>query len=157
MPPEIRAMQPNEREAVAQLFHDVWHETQAKLQDARKAAIRGYDFFKGRVDMLEVRTLVAVTEGQIIGFARWTPGHIHSLFVGQSHRGKGVGESLCDAVVAANHVENGGPLRLDCVEGNWAARRFYERQGWRVTDTIDSIDQVPSGQIVVRHWAMLRH
>ena len=88
MPPEIRAMQPNEREAVAQLFHDVWHETQAKLQDARKAAIRGYDFFKGRVDMLEVRTLVAVTEGQIIGFARWTPGHIHSLFVGQSHRGK---------------------------------------------------------------------
>ena len=109
MPPEIRAMQPNEREAVAQLFHDVWHETQAKLQDARKAAIRGYDFFKGRVDMLEVRTLVAVTEGQIIGFARWTPGHIHSLFVGQSHRGKGVGESLCDAVVAANQVENGCP------------------------------------------------
>ena len=157
MPPEIRAMQPNEREAVAQLFHDVWHETQAKLQDPRKAAIRGYDFFEGRIDMPEVRTLVAVAGGQIIGFARWAPGHLHSLFVCQSHRGKGVGENLCDAIVAANHNENGGSPHLDCVEENWAARRFYQRQGWRVTDTIESIHQVPSGQIVVRHWAMLRH
>ncbi len=153
---EIRPMRLQESGAVAQLFHDVWHETQAKLQDPRKAAIRGYGFFKGRIDMPEVRTLVAVKEGQIIGFARWSPGHLHSLFVDQGQRGRRVGEKLCDAVVATNHDEGGGQLQLECVEGNRAARRFYERQGWRVSETIDSIDETSEGQIVVRNWVMLR-
>ena len=153
---EIRAMRPDESVAVAQLFHDVWHETQAQLQDLRKAAVRGYGFFKGRVDMPEVRTLVAVTEDQIIGFARWSLGNLRSLFVDQGHRGKGVGEKLCHAVLAANRDESGGSLQLDCVEVNRAARRFYERQGWRVSETINSIDETSDSQIVVRHWVMVR-
>ena len=152
----IRPMLSSELDAVAKLFHDVWHETQAKLQDPRKAAIRGYDFFKARADMPKVQTLVALQDEAIIGFARWAPGHLHSLFVEQDYRGQGVGEKLCHAVVAANRAEDGGRLKLECVEGNDAARRFYERQGWRVGETIDSIDETPTGQIVVRHWVMLR-
>ena len=152
----IRPMLQEEHDAVAHMFHDVWHETQAKLQDPRKAAIRGYDFFKGRIDIPEVRTLVAVEKGQIIGFARWELGHLHSLFVGQGQRGKGIGEKLCYAVVAANNAEGGGTLALDCVEGNNAARRFYERHGWRVSETIDSTDETAEGQIVVRHWMMVK-
>ena len=153
---QIRPMLVDELDRVAWLFHDLWHETQAKLQDPRKAAIRGIDFFQGRMDMPKVQTLVALEKQTIIGFARWEPGHLHSLFVAQAYRSMGFGEKLCDAVVAENHLRMGDPLQLDCVEGNWAARRFYERQGWRVSETIDSIDETAEGQIVVRHWVMLR-
>jgi GNAT superfamily N-acetyltransferase len=153
---QVRAMQPDERPIVTQLFHDVWHETQAKLQDQRKAAIRGYDFFKSRVDMPSVQTLVAVEDASIIGFVRWEPGHLHSLFVAQDQRGKRVGEKLCEAIIIANASDGGGPLQLDCVVGNWAARHFYEHHGWRLKETTDHVDETPDGQIIVKHWVMLR-
>ncbi len=152
---QIRPMQPAEHDTITRIFHDVWHETQARLQDPRRAKLRDIAFFRGRVEMADVHTLVAAVDNDIVGFTRWSSGNLHSLFVRSGHRSKGIGEMLCTAAIQANNIIGGGPMVLDCVEGNYAARRFYERLGWRVKETLESKDEIAEGQIHTRYWIMV--
>ena len=153
---EIRPMRLDERVEVTRIFHDVWHETQAQLQDPRKAKLRDSAFFRRRVEMAEVKTLVAAASGGLLGFVRWSPGNLHSLFVRKAHRGLGIGEKLCSVAIRANSAVGADPMVLDCVDGNWAARRFYERLGWQVTESVESKDETEEGQILTRYWLMVR-
>lgn len=143
-------------EELARFFHNIWHETQAPLQDTRKAKYRPILFFRNRVEQRAKTTLVALADNHIIGSVCWTNGSLNSLFVKVDFRGQGIGERLCQmaelemALTGATHFE------LDCIFGNFAARRFYERQGWRVDREDVSIDETPEGEIETRHWMMVK-
>ena len=77
----IRPVQPDEAGALARLFHDVWHETQAQLQDPRQARARPLAFFAARIESRLGTTLVATSNGHLTGFVTWTGNMLNSLFV----------------------------------------------------------------------------
>jgi len=71
-----------------------------------------------------------VAEGkQIIGYVVFTPkGHIISLVVAQEYRHQGIGTRLIEEVIRRS---GGIPLRLEVRVGNYGARSFYARLGFR--------------------------
>jgi len=63
------------------------------------------------------------------GLATW--GEVRSLYVDPTVLGAGLGSALLDAAVAALADDDPERLVLWVVEGNYPARAFYERHGWR--------------------------
>ncbi len=151
----IRPMLNSECEKVARFFHDMWHETQAQLQDPRVAAFRGLGHFRRRMRERSDRTIVAIIDGSIAGFASWTDVTLNSLFIAPQWRGRGFGALLCEAA-EQSMLQSGTSIQLFCVMGNHAARAFYERQGWRVDrDDVGAVE-VLGGTADVAHWIMVK-
>ncbi len=70
--------------------------------------------------------LAEQSDGRIAGFSQIRDGKLDMLFVHPDLFGQGYGATLlADA-------ERRGATLLDCFRDNHAARRFYERSGWRV-------------------------
>ena len=69
---------------------------------------------------------VACAGEAVVGFSLVTEGHLDMLFVDPAAQGTGAGKALLDEAVAR------GTRTLECFAANHAARRFYERQGWRL-------------------------
>lgn len=59
--------------------------------------------------------------------------HLLALWVHPASRGSGAAEDLVAAVVAWAAAEGARVVRLDVVQANDRARRFYERTGFRPT------------------------
>ena len=152
----IRLMKPEESDEVSRLFHGTWHETQARLQDPRQARARPLAFFRGRIEQRAATTLVAMSSGVIVGFACWTHSTLNSLFVRDSHRGQGLGEDLCRRTELEMVRTGTQQFELDCICGNDAGRRFYERLGWRVSHIEILENETPEGPCQTRAWRMVR-
>jgi len=84
-------------------------------------------FFAERFASSWERMLVAVDGDALAGFLLMTDGHIDMLFMDPDAVGRGGG-----ALLLAD-AEARGAKSLECFRDNDGARRFYERQGWRVT------------------------
>jgi GNAT superfamily N-acetyltransferase len=59
------------------------------------------------------------------------PGTLEHLFVVPERWGTGVADALHDAALAVSREAGAGLCRLEVLEENRRARRFYERHGWR--------------------------
>jgi GNAT superfamily N-acetyltransferase len=59
--------------------------------------------------------------------------HLMAMWVHPAIRGLGAGDALVDAVLSWAEAEGAKVVRLDVVQGNDRARRFYERNGFRPT------------------------
>ena len=70
--------------------------------------------------------LVALERKTPVGFLLMTDGHIDMLFMEPAASGRGGG------AVLLREAETLGAKSLECFRDNHAARRFYERHGWRV-------------------------
>jgi ribosomal protein S18 acetylase RimI-like enzyme len=153
---EILPLAPERVEEVAELFHRVWHETQAHLQDPRIARHRDLAFFRNRVAERAGRTIIALENGSCAGFSVWTGGHLNSLFVAPELRCRGIGALLCAEVERQMARTGASQFDLDCIEGNWLARRFYERQGWRVEALVTMENETAEGAFGVGVWKMVK-
>ena len=153
---KIKFLEQQDQADTARLFHDVWHETQARLQDPRQARARPLGFFAARVESRVAATLVAVANGHLAGFVTWTGGMLNSLVVKPEFRGHGVGETLCHR--AEEEMANTGATQfeLDCICGNTAGRRFYETQGWRVSHIETLENETPEGLCQTHAWRMIK-
>jgi GNAT superfamily N-acetyltransferase len=156
VPLEIGHLELAELGTVARLFHSVWHETQAPLQHAAIATTRDIRFFQNRLEQRAPRTLVARTNGDIVGFACWSPGFLNSLFVARGMRRTGAGAGLCDAAETAIRTHGAEQMGLDCVKDNWPARHFYERRGWRLAFLHDDDDVRPEGIPATKLWRLVK-
>lgn len=84
----------------------------------------------------EHRTLVAVQDGRMVGFADLAAdGHLDRLYVHHAWQGRGVATRLCDA------LESGSDVPRLYTEASLTARGFFLRRGYRVVQR----------QQVVRH------
>lgn len=88
----------------------------------RRDAASFVDRFTARLDDMRV----ACAGGAAVGFSLVTGSHLDMLFVDPAAQGTGAGKALLDEAVAR------GTRTLECFAANHAARRFYERQGWRL-------------------------
>lgn len=82
-----------------------------------------------RSDASEV--LVAEREGQILGMVVVTRDVMERLFVHPQYWRQGVGSRLHDAAIGRLIDQGLDSCRLFVLEENHAARRFYERKGWK--------------------------
>ncbi len=143
-------------EDVARLFHDIWHETQARLQDPRIARQRDLGFFRRRITRRAARTLVAMDRSRCVGFACWTDDKLNSLFVDSGFRGEGIGGLLCAQAEQLMGRCGASSFRLDCLDGNHAAKRFYEAQGWRAEALRILDNETADGLCKVAAWKMVK-
>jgi putative acetyltransferase len=83
-------------------------------------------YFAERFGTSWERMLVALSDDEPIGFLLMTDRHIDMLFMDPDASGQGGGALLL------KEAETLGARTLECFRDNHAARRFYERHGWRV-------------------------
>jgi putative acetyltransferase len=125
----IRPAQPSDVRAVAEIWHEGWHDAHAGHVPDGLTAARTLPAFRERVEAAVPVTTVAVVEAGVAGFVMVVDDEVEQVFVARRHRGGGVAEVLLDEaerqVAAAYDV-----AWLAVVAGNARARRFYERRGW---------------------------
>ena len=153
---ELRPLDDTNRADAARLFHDTWHETQAHLQHPLKVKFRGPDFFMERMKG-RANTVVACDVTQLVGFVSWTGNALNSLFVHRDYRNQYIGLLLLRHAEAAMFAAGHQQLELDCVYGNDAAKRFYERHGWRLDRIAMDEREKPEGIIFTKLWKMVKN
>lgn len=87
-----------------------------------------YDLVEGMLPKAEV--FVNVENGNINGFVGLMDNYIAGIFVAQNARSKGIGKQLLDY---AKTIRN--ELTLHVYQLNQRASAFYEREGFKITNT----------------------
>ncbi len=152
--PTIRLARADEVDAVAALYHEVWHATQAHLMPPEVAAARDLAFFRRRVAGYADPVLVAAVSGALAGFAARKGAYLEALFV--RARGRGAGAALLAASEAAMRAAGEAEATLLCMVGNDGARRFYERHGWALTGEVELPVEGPAAPLTARAWRMVK-
>lgn len=85
-------------------------------------------------------TLVAEVDGRLVGFVLVGPersaegptvGEVYAIYLEPDTWGRGIGRQLMAAAEDLLHRQGYGEAVLWVLDSNTAARRFYERVGWR--------------------------
>lgn len=118
--------------AVADLWHQGWHDGHAGHVPEGLTAARTLPAFHERTPARVADTTVAVSDdGGLLGFVMVVGDEVEQVFVAPAARGTDLAPALLAEaerqVAAAGH----GTAWLAVVAGNARARRFYEKYGWR--------------------------
>jgi putative acetyltransferase len=140
----IRPADGGDMAAVAELWHEGWHDGHAGHVPDGLTAARTLAAFHERTPSRVADTTVAVSDdGELLGFVMVVDDEVEQVFVGRTARGSGLAPLLLAEaerqVAAAGHVS----AWLAVVTGNARARAFYEKQGW--TDAGDLPYEVTAG------------
>jgi ribosomal protein S18 acetylase RimI-like enzyme len=144
---EIRPITDSDIDAVAVVHVRTWQVCYAGIiPDDYLAALDPAVSAKRRranLGMPGTATLVAVVDGEIVGFAAFGPyrptgddsdpgrAELYALYVHPDHWGTGAGRALMTAAKAAMVAAGWTEMRLWVLAANERARRFYERAGLR--------------------------
>lgn len=117
--------------AVADLWHEGWHDGHAGHVPEGLTTARTLEAFHGRTPSRVGDTTVAESaSGDLLGFVMVVGDEVEQVFVARAARGTDLaGRLLAEAesqVAAAGHAT----AWLAVVVGNTRARRFYARHGW---------------------------
>ena len=126
----IRPAEDADMAAVADLWHEGWHDGHAGQVPDGLTAVRTLAAFHERTPARVADTAVAVDGGSLLGFVMVVGDEVEQVFVARSARGTRVAEDLlaeAERLVAAGGHDTAW---LAVVVGNARARRFYERCGW---------------------------
>lgn len=123
---KIRRARAEDVPAIARIAAESYRHAFRSILETRALQARGAVFFGRRLRRVRKRLRVAVSQGRVLGFALTTRGHLDMLFVAPRAIGRGIGLRLL------RDVERRGVRTLECFRDNLAARRFYERAGWRL-------------------------
>jgi GNAT superfamily N-acetyltransferase len=140
----IRLAEPEDAIAVARVHVRSWQAAYRTLvpdeyldQLRPEDRAQRYDF--ATRDPLKPRTIVAVAEGLILGFATTAPsreqdlpdhGELAALYVDPDHWGHGIGLALVSAARARLFEHGFRKALLWVLAGNIRAERFYQIDGW---------------------------
>lgn len=151
-----RPAQKADLRAVADLYHQVWHETHAGFMPAEEAQLRSPAFFVERMERLLLTTLVVERDGLVAGFAAWTDGFLGQLYVERAHRGSGLAVTLLAEAERRMAQQGVATSELHCIMGNDRARRFYERSGWMHSRKAIEFVAGPNGPVEAGFWCMTK-
>jgi len=133
----IRPVAPDDLPAVYALFQEfaVFQRTPEKLYITLEELVADVEHFK---------CLVAVVDGQVVGFASWFFAfyswvgrgvYLDDLYVRESHRKYGIGRQLLDAVIGLARENKCRTVRWLVSRWNANAIEFYKKIGAHVDDT----------------------
>lgn len=141
---EIRPATAADMSAVADLWHEGWHDGHAGHVPDGLTEARTLGAFHERTPSRVADTLVAVgASAELLGFVMVVSDEVEQVFVGRAARGTGLAVDLLTE--AEREVAAGGHDQawLAVVAGNARARRFYEKHGWN--DEADLPYEVSAG------------
>lgn len=148
----IRTAQPDDLMPLAALWHDGWHDAHAGILPAELTALRTPASFVERVRDALPSIRVAGPAGRPAGFHILKDDELYQLYVSAEHRGAGIAAALMADVVAGLRERGFQRGWLACAIGNERAARFYEKQGWSRTSTIDYAATTPNGSFPIQVW-----
>ena len=149
----IRRAERGDTAALAGVWHDAWHHGHAHL-DPDIAAGRPLEFFEARMGSGIDRMVVAVINGEVVGFSGWEGDGIGQVFVLPEWHGQGVAPLVLAAAEEALRAGGHRHIWLQCREGNDRARAFYEKHGWYVAATIEADIGHVTGRSPIPVWRM---
>lgn len=127
----VRAMEPGELDAVAELWWASLDESTPYLRpDQKHPRADSISFFRDEVAP-RCDLWVAERAGEVVGMMALHGDELDRLYVATTAQGEGVGTALLDVAKA---VSPDG-LVLVTLQRNTRARRFYERRGFEAYDT----------------------
>jgi GNAT superfamily N-acetyltransferase len=151
---EFRVARPDEIERIASLYHRIWHETQAPHQHPDIANFRDVGFMRDRINIFYPNIIVALDGEELVGLVVTKEARLSQLFVDGRQRGKGVGQKLLELAEAKLIAEGATRVTLNCLVGNDAAKRFYERNGWAICKTETKMGQTHKGDVPIEVFEM---
>jgi GNAT superfamily N-acetyltransferase len=117
--------------AVADLWHEGWHDGHAGHVPEGLTAARTLAAFHERTPTRVADTSVAVSgSGEPVGFVMVVGDEVEQVFVARSGRGTGLAARLLAEAERRVAASGRASAWLAVVAGNARARRFYEKQGW---------------------------
>jgi putative acetyltransferase len=127
----IRPAEDADMAAVAELWHEGWHDGHAGHVPDGLTAARTLEAFRARTPARVGDTTVAVSDdGRVHGFVMVVGDEVEQVFVGRGARGSGLAADLL-AVAEGQVAAQGHPVAwLAVVVGNARARAFYAKHGW---------------------------
>ena len=130
---QTRPIAAREHGAVAQLWHDAWHEAHALHVPAELSAIRSLPAFLHRIAGMGDRARTIGPEGAPLGLCAINGRQMEQLFVASAARGTGVAAALLTDAEERMRAAGVVSAYLDCIPQNMTAIRFYEKMGWSST------------------------
>lgn len=134
MPLTLRAYEPEDARATAWLFHETVRDAAgAGYTDAQRQAWSPNlpDLAPWHERLAGARTLIAEDGDDLVGFMSLRDdGYLDLAFVRADRTGTGIAKALYDDLI--KHARAAGRRTLT-TDASHLARRFFERQGWRVT------------------------
>ncbi|HVT51679.1 MAG TPA: GNAT family N-acetyltransferase [Dongiaceae bacterium] len=139
---KIRHAVPADGPEVARIHVEAWRDSYATLIPADYLARMDVQIETARwsrsISRRADNTLVAEAEGEVVGYAIMGPargrtiapsGEVYALYVDTDWREHGVGRALVEAAFEAFRARGLRHAVIWCLEGNFAARGFYQRCG----------------------------
>ena len=140
----IRRAAPGDGVDIARIHVEAWRDAYASLLPAEYLARMDPRIEAARwtrnagINRRTDNTLVADADGEVVGYAIIGPargrtiapsGEIYALYVETDWRERGVGRGLMEAAFDAFRERDLKHAVIWCLEGNFAARGFYQRCG----------------------------
>ena len=117
--------------AVADLWHEGWHDGHAGWVPEGLTELRTSAAFHERTPLRVADTTVALDDsGELLGFVMVVGDEVEQVFVGRAARGTGLAAELLSVAEQQVGATGHESAWLAVVAGTGRARRFYEKQGW---------------------------
>lgn len=126
-----RRAEPNEIGPTTDMWHDIWHETQAPFVPDDLIRLRTKDDFHVRLVHMADRLRVIGPDGAPFGLCVIDEDQLDQLCVARAARGTGAAQALLEDGESRLFANGTSRAHLDCLIENIAARRFYARHGWQ--------------------------
>ena len=149
---EVRKAQPDEIDALANVWYGGWQDAHAELLPAEIAEERTLKSFRERLPRLltDLRTLG--DPGKPVGLSITKDDELNQFYVAAEWRGKGIEKTLIDEVEQRLAADGVRTAWLACAIGNNRAARFYEKSGWHLARTFTHKIEAPSGPFELDVW-----
>ncbi len=123
---------------IVDIWHAGWHDAHAALVPAEILAFRKRHHFDLWLTAEAARFDLALDGDIVLGFVAVSGNELLKLYVGADWRGTGVAAALLRHAEAILARRGQSEMVLHCTAGNDRAHHFYEKHGWRLSETLSA-------------------
>lgn len=148
----IRPALSSELDALARLWHDVWHETHAPIMPPALIPLRTLENFHDRLEARLPDIRVSGEPGTPLGFSLIRADELYQLYLAPEARGTGIAAALLADAESRIKANGHATAWLACAINNAPAEKFYTKHGWQLIRTERIEVETPGELFPVDIW-----